>query len=328
MATPGDRIPKRIAVCDTGYENYDVERRIATEAGYAFDVFPGEQGNRASRLAFCKGAAGLLIRHTLVDAAFMDEIPTLEAVVRYGVGYENVDVAEATKRGIKVAIIKGYGSSTVAEHALALALACSRALVLGLGSRDGRFSKAPRADLMHLGDKTLGIVGLGRIGGALCEKAQSIFGGVVACDPYIPAERFRTLRAAPVTLSELLERSDVISLHCNLTEETTHLLDTAAFSQMARKPIVVNAARGPVIDENALLQALRNERIHSAGIDVYEQEPPATAAARALVNHPHVIATGHYAYYSPESIQTLQRRAALDVVALLNGETLSDCLNP
>ena len=128
-------------------------------------------------------------------------------------------------------------------------------------------------------------------------------------------------------LEELLERSDVISIHCNLTWETEHLLNADTFRKMIRKPVVINTARGPVIEQNALLQALNSNQIQSAGIDVFNTELPGELPAN-LLEHPGIIATGHYGWYSENSHIELQKRAADNLLGLLTGKIVEDCLNP
>jgi len=130
-----------------------------------------------------------------------------------------------------------------------------------------------------------------------------------------------------VELNELLEKSDVISLHCNLTDETKHMLDKEAFLKMKQKPVILNTARGEIIYEKALLEALDSAKIHSAGLDVYEDEP-ITENQNELINHPRIICSGHYAWYSDHAAKELQQRAALNLFRLLANETVEDCLNP
>jgi D-3-phosphoglycerate dehydrogenase / 2-oxoglutarate reductase len=317
---------KKVVVIDAGYESYDYERGLLAEADCALDVVAGE-ADRATKIAAARGASGLLVRGTLIDAAFLDAVPGLEAVVRYGVGYDNVDLAAATERGVKVANVQGYASHSVSDHALALVFGCLRGLVCGHNHIRTLYGGPPRPEMPELKDLTLGIVGLGRIGGTLCEKAQRLFRRVLASDPYIDGDRFTTLGATQTDLATLLGESDVISLHCNLTEETTHLIDARAFAQTKRTPILVNTARGPVIDEAALLEALNDGVVHSAGLDVFAEEPPGPAYD-ALLSHPHVIATGHYAWYSEPASAELQRRATQNMLAFMQGKIPEDCLNP
>ena len=224
---------------------------------------------------------------------------------------------------MRVANVQGYANNAVSDHALALLLSCSRLLPLGQQTLKDNFGKPPATDIIELTDKTLGIVGLGRIGGTLCRKARSIFGRILAVDPYIPGQRFDDLGAIQCDFQTLLKESNAISIHCNLTHETRNLFDSNAFSMMTRRPILVNTARGPMIEETTLFNALRHNIIHSVGLDVYSEEPPSEEMT-PLLSHPRVISTGHYAWYSIRSSVELQKRAARNLLALLSGADLED----
>jgi len=318
--------PDRIVVLDSGYDSYEVEKSLFTGAGYRFDIYRGH-GDRSARLRFARDAAGILVRQSSVDRELFKALTHLRAVVCYGAGHERIDLDAATSFGVRVANVGGYASHSVSDHALALMFACSRALFPGRDSLEGGFSAPPHPGLFELHDKTLGIIGLGRIGGALCRKAQCLFERILASDPYIPKARFDLLGATEATLDQVLEQSHVISLHCPLTPETRGLIGSAAFERMARHPILINTARGGVVDETALLNALERDLIHGAGLDVYEQEP-VTAQQQPILAHPRTVCTGHYAWYSDRALAELQRRAALNMLALLGGEIPADCLNP
>ncbi len=312
-----------IAVIDAGYSSYDFEKGLFEEHGYRFDVFSGDRQDLEGKLQFAQEATGLLLRWTPVNNAFLSRLPKLKAIVRYGVGYDNVDLAATRGHDIRVANVQSYANHAVSDHALALIFGCARSLPMGQQTVKQQFGKPPVADVFELADRTLGIIGLGRIGGTLCAKAQSLFKTVLATDPYISANRFTQLNATACDLPTLLAQSDVLSLHCNLAEETRGLLGSAAFKMMARQPILVNTARGPLVDAHALLEALEDRTLHSAGLDVYPEEPPGEDLG-PLLQHPRVMATGHYAWYSTRSAIELQRRAALNLLGLLAGEPVDD----
>lgn len=317
----------KVVIIDWGYKSSLQEKIVLEEAGYSLDVFNGDRLDRSGRIKFAKEAVGLFCRWTVIDGEFLLALPHLKAIVRYGVGYDNIDLGEASARSIRVCNVQGYANHSVSDHALALLFSCLRALPLGQQQITDNFSKPPIDRIFELQDKTLGIIGLGRIGGTFCQKVHGLFHRVIASDPYITDKRFTDFGAIKTNLPTLLAESHVISIHCCLTPETTHLLDKKAFRQMKQVPILINTARGPVIDEKALFDALERNLIHSAGLDVFEQEPP-TSQLMPLINHPRLIATGHYAWYSDTALKNLQRRAADNMVKLLNGEIPEDCLNP
>ena len=243
---------KRVVVLDTGYDSYEYERKLLTQAGYSFEIFPGARHDRAGKLEFARDAVGIFMRWTDIDDEFLAALPNLKAIVRYGVGYDNIDFDAARRHEVRVANVQGYANHSVSDHAMAMIYACARALPLGQESLKSKFGAPPIREIFEFHDKTLGIIGLGRIGGKLCRKAQALFGEILASDPYIPDERFAELGAVKTDLNDLLARSDVISIHCNLTEETTNLFDKEKITLMPKRPILVNTASGPVVNEDGL----------------------------------------------------------------------------
>jgi D-3-phosphoglycerate dehydrogenase len=316
----------RIGILDLGYDSYDYETKLFSENGYSLKFFNGKKDDRSAQIAFCKDIEGLLVRMTVVDENFIKNLPDLKAIVRYGIGYDNIDLKAASRFGIAVANVQGYATQSVSDHTMALMFACQRGLLLAGQIITEGITKPPFSDIFEFHNKTLGIIGLGRIGRRFSMKARPLFKKIIACDPYISAKQFKDAGAQKSTFDEILTESSVISLHCNLTAETYHMLDYSAFSKMRQKPIVLNTARGPVIDEQALKRALENDLIHSAGIDVFENEPLSEKQA-FLLKHPRVICTGHYAWYSQNAAQELQKRAAQNMIGLLKGEKIMDQLN-
>ena len=317
----------RIVVLDGGYEGYPIEEAVLKEAGCTLDAFEGGRHDVAGKRAFAQGAIGLLVRWSDLDGPAFDAMPSVKYVVRYGVGYDNVDLEAASARGILVSNVRGYADHSVSDHALALILACVRGLRPGMERFEETYGGPPRPRIPELRAMTLGIVGLGGTGGTLCKKAQGLFQRVLASDPYIPAERFEALGAVPCDLDTVLAQSDVVSIHCNLTDETRLLFDRAVIAKMRPTAILVNTSRGPVVDEEALFEALESDRLHAAGLDVFWDEPPQPNRA-ALLASPRVVATGHYAYFSNDASEELQRRAAENMATLIRGEIPQDCLNP
>lgn len=317
----------KIKVLDTGYDSFDYEAQLFKSQGYEFEIWSGDKGDIAGKRDFASDAEGLLIRWTEIDNAFLADMNKLKAIVRYGVGYENIDLLAVTRAGVKAANVQGYGNHAVSDHALALMYACNRMLPEGQKMIRDTFGAAPEKRILDFHECTLGIIGLGRIGGALCRKAVHLFGKVIAADPYILEDRFGALGAEKVSLESLMEQSDVISIHCNLTDETMGLLGEEMFAMTKKCPILINTARGPVIEEISLINALEKQQIFRAGIDVFHTEL-ASELPSELLDHPKIICTGHYAWYSLQSHHELQKRAADNLLALLQGKEIEDCLNP
>ncbi len=315
-----------VANLDGGYESYHAEEAILSEAGYELRVFGGGRHDRAEKLAFAQGAAGVLVRWTELDGPAFDALPSVQCVARYGIGYDNIDVEAATKREVLVSVVLGYANHSVSDHALALIMACLRGLRAGKDGLLGHYGEPPTESMLELHETVVGIVGLGRIGGTFCTKVKPLVARVLACDPYVDKGRFRELGAEAVSLDTLLRESDIISIHCNLTDETRALFDAAAFAKMRDGAILVNTARGPVVDEDALFEALESDKLSGAGIDVFGDEPPLENRF-PLLEHPRLVATGHYAWFSNRASRELQRRTAENMVAMLEGRVPEGCLN-
>ncbi len=315
-----------IVILDSGYKSYAFEKELFEGNGFELKIHPTYEGEKAEKMEFAKNAHGILVRHTRIDNEFLLKMKNLKAVVRYGVGYDNVDVATCTRFGVKVANVQGYANHSVSDHVLALMFTCVRGLWNTKQQITEKFASPPVEDIIELHDKTLGIIGLGRIGSVLAKKVAPLFKEIIAADPYKSQKYCNRFSVRKVDLTELLQTSDVISLHCNLTAETWHILNDSAFAEMIKKPVIINTSRGETIDENALLKALNNGIIHSAGIDVFENEPPTTTQSQ-LINHPRTICTGHYAWYSNYAAVELQKRAAMNLLYLLTGKEVEDSLN-
>ncbi len=316
----------KVVVLDTGYDNFTQEQNLLESSGFELKIFNGKKTDAKAKLEFSTDAIGIFVRWTEINDEFLKECPDLKAVVRYGAGYENIDINAATQRNIKVSNVGGYGNHSVSDHALSLIYACARGLFQGASSLHNNFGKPPFLNMFELHRKTLGIIGLGRIGGTLAKKANHLFKDVLANDPYIPDFRFSDCIVIKSSFDKVISESDVISIHCNLTKETTGLIGSKEFDKMAHHPIIVNTARGRVIETNSLLNALNSGKIHSAGLDVFNSEIP-VEISKDILNHPQIITTGHYAWYSENSIEELQKRAARNMVALLNDKKIEDSLN-
>jgi D-3-phosphoglycerate dehydrogenase len=315
-----------IGVLDTGYKSYSVESKILSDYGYELYIYTGEKDDVKGKMHFAGDKTGLFIRHTNINRQFLDQLPDLKVIIRYGIGYDNIDLQEASAHGVRVANVQGYATHSVSDHAMALMFGCIRAITAGENYMHKSFGTPPREDIFELHDKVLGIIGLGRIGTCFAQKAGALFQNVLAVDPYVRKSHFDRYGVKRTDLFTLLSSCHVISIHCNLTDETFHMIDNQAFEHMKHRPVLINTARGAIINEADLLNALHKGLIHSAGIDVWECEPPAEKQ-QPVINHPFVISTGHFAWYSEYSSLELQKRAAENMVALLQNKNIPDALN-
>ena len=285
---------------------------IEAAGGHLHYMDPYPKAEAVAALAAKVDAVAILSRQGPVNALVMDAAPRLRIIARHGVGVDDVDIAEATRRGILVARAPGSNTRAVAEHAVALMLALAKDLVplsasVGAGAWRGAATKVRDIEGLRLG-----LVGCGAIGQAVARLAGAFGMDVMGFDPGATPP----FPLAP-TLAHLLARSDVLSLHVPYAPTTRHLIDGPALALLPPGAYVVNTARGGLIDESALLAALDAGRLAGAGLDVFETEPP--APGDRLRGHPRVIATPHVAGVTDGSLVTMGVMAAECIAAVLQG---------
>jgi C-terminal binding protein len=278
----------------------------------------------------CEDVEGLMIFRHWLSAEEMAKFPRLRAVVRMGVGYDRLDRAAAAARGIVVCNVPDYGTMEVADHAIALALALRRGLFL--------HHEAQRADppapwqpirsplIRRLGVQTFGIVGLGRIGTAAALRAKAMGFRVVFYDPFLPNGADLAIGVARArTLEALLEQSDVLSIHAPLTPGTRHLIGLRELSLLPPGAVVINTARGPIIDLDALETLLHDGSIAGAGLDVLPVEPPEEPLPDLLRAYRsrepwlegRLVITPHSAFHTPEAWEDIRRKSAETMASVL-----------
>ena len=270
-------------------------------------------------------AEGLVVRSgTRVDSELMDAAPRLRVVGRAGVGVDNIDLDEATRRGILVVNAPLANSVSAAEHAFGLMLSVARNIARGDASiRSGRWDRAKFRGV-ELDGKTLGLVGMGRIGSLVAHRALAFGMKVLAYDPYITAEQARAAGGELRDLDSLLADSDFISLHLPRTPETENLLGREAFAKAKRGVRIINASRGGIIDEEALVEAIRDGQVAGAALDVYAEEP---MTGGPLTEMPEIVLTPHLGASTVEAQHKAGLHVAENVVAGLAGEPVMAAVN-
>jgi D-3-phosphoglycerate dehydrogenase len=286
----------------------------ATEEAELFDYLPT--------------ADAIVIYHAIsnVGGASFARAPRCRCVVRAGVGYDNVDVEAATQYGVIVCNVPDYGTEEVADHAIMFLLALARRLVTSHQAiRSGAWDYQTALGAPRLRGKILGLVGCGRIGTAAALRAKALGLDVVFYDPYLRQGMDKALGVRRVyRLEELLEQSHFVSLHCYLDETTYHLMNAQTIARMRPGAILINTARGPVVDESALLAALDSGHLAAAALDVVEREPLENERLR---QHPGVLLTPHTAFYSVEGYTELRTKTAEEVRRILLGESPRNPVN-
>lgn len=301
----------KVVVTDQIFPSLEIERALLSGIGAEIEV---ADGTPAGVAAIAADADALLNTYLPLDAGLIGALGRCRIIARYGIGIDNVDLDAAGRAGIVVTNVPDYSVEEVAVHALAMILSLTRRLpqadALVRGGGWGIDSLRP---IRRMSELTFGLVGYGRIARQLGASIASFGGRLVVHDPYVtPAEGLPPL----VSIDELVEVSDVISVHAPATAETRGMFDAARIARMRRGAILVNTSRGPLVVLADVISALRSGQLGGAALDVFEREPP---DASLLADVPSLILSPHMAYYSEESIRESQRKAATQVLKVLTG---------
>jgi D-3-phosphoglycerate dehydrogenase len=270
-------------------------------------------------LAVARDADAILVTYAKLPAELLQQLTRCKAIGRFGLGVDNIDVPAAAARGIVVTYVPDYCMQEVSDHAMALLLALARKVPYSNKLvQAGRWEMPVVAPLRRLEGQVLGLFGFGNIPRAVAPKAKAFGLKVVAYDPYATKEVFASAGVESVSFDDLLARSDFISVHAPLLPATRGLVNAAAFAKMKKGALIVNTARGPLIDETALIAALDSGHLGGAALDVVTTEP--LAKDSPLIGRDNVILTPHTAFYSVEALEELQTKCASDVARVLSGE--------
>lgn len=313
---------KKVVAIDDGYASYDQEHALLAEVGASFEVQPC-RGNVDAAIASTREADVVFVRESPLPRRAIEAMQRCRAIVRYGIGVDNIDQVAASERGIRVANVPDYGTEEVATQTVALALAVIRRVQLhDTEVRAGRWSTGVLQPMYRLRGRTLGLVGYGRIARRTHEMLAGFgFGRVLVSDPshQLPAGT----EAADV--DTICREADLISLHAPLNVGTRHIIDARRIALMRPTAVLVNTARGGLVDLDALAAALAERRVLGAGLDVFEHEPP--DPKHPIFGLDNAVLTNHIGWYSEEAMRDLQRKAAEEAARVLRGEPPLHWLN-
>jgi D-3-phosphoglycerate dehydrogenase len=304
----------RVVITDCDHGSIEEEKKEFGRIGA--ELILAQVKEEEDLIRACKDAEGLINQYALLTRRVFDHLPNCKVVSRYGVGVDSVDLKAATDLGIIVANVPDYCMDEVSNQTISMILTLIRKTAFfDQKVKSGQWDFHSGIPIYRTRGKTLGLVGCGKIGLEVAKKISNFGVKVISFDPY--------LQKAPegielTDLDTLLKESDFISIHCPLNDSTRHLIGQREFGKMEKKPIVINTSRGPIIDENALIQALAKGQISGAGLDVLEKEPPDSKSP--MLKMENVVLSPHVSFYSVESISELKRRTAENVSAILLGK--------
>lgn len=314
-----------VAITDYTFKDLEVERSILEPLG--IQVKHGQCKTKDTLIEIVRDVDAVITQFAPVNAEVIEAMNRAKVIVRYGIGVDNVDLQAAAKRGIPVCNVPDYCIDEVADHTLAFILATTRQVVPNtLHIQSGKWGLATDLTQMRkLRDQVIGVVGFGRIGREVVGRLKAFHADVQVFDPVVPASAIDALGYRAVSLDELLATSDIVTLHCPSTPETKKLLRSDTIAKMKSGVIVVNLARGDLIDTASMIDALQSGKWGGAALDVFDPEPlPADSPLR---NMPNVIVASHIASASVPAVRKLRETVARHAVAALSGQPLTSVVN-
>ena len=307
----------KVVILPHGYPSAGIEREVVCGAGG--ELVDGDAlADESAALQAAEDADAVLVRWTKLTSEVIGRLRRCRIIVRYGIGYDNVDYASALAAGIIVGHCPTYCVDEVATHTVALLLACVRDIVNTHAKvAGGGWSDNPVTRQWRMAGRTLGLIGLGSIGRCVAAKLRGWGLRVLATDPFVGEEQAAAVGAQLADFRTLCQEADYICIHAPLLPETRHLVGREELASMKDGVILINTARGPILDEGALLEALNASKVAAAGLDVFEREP--LALDSRLRAHPRLVLTDHAAWYSENSLAELKRTVAEEAVRVCTG---------
>ena len=306
-----------IAITDSPFPSLDPAKKALTRLDPEYRM-----ANSASAddiLAVARDADAILVTYAKLAGELLRQLKNCKAIGRFGLGVDNIDLPAAKELGIAVNYVPDYCLREVSDHAMALLLGLARKVPFSNKLvQSGRWEVPPIVPLRRLESQTLGLIGFGNIPRALTPKAKAFGFKVLTHDPFVKTDALAAAGVEGVSFDELLARSDFVSVHAPLLPSTRGLMNAAVFAKMKKGAYLINTARGPLVDEPALIAALDSGQLGGAGLDVVTTEP--LGKDSPLLGRDNVILTPHTAFYSVEALEELQTKCASDVARVLSGE--------
>ncbi|WP_411733261.1 C-terminal binding protein [Paeniglutamicibacter sp.] len=315
----------RILITDCDHDSIAVEQEVAAAAG--IELVLAQCHTEDEVITAAADFDGIVVQYAPITARVMDALPKLKAIGRYGVGVDTLDVEAATARGIVVSNVPDYGTEDVSDHAICLAATLARGITrLDRELRAGSFSLESVKPLRRIRGRVFGVIGLGLIGAATGRKAKGLGYKVIGSDPARETGTTTEDGIEVLTMEQVLEQADVISLHVPLNSHTRHLVNDDFLAKVKDGAVLINTCRGGVVESAAVVRALRSGKLYGAGLDVFEEEP--LPVDSDLLTEPNAVLTPHAAWYSEESYTELKSRALGNVIDVCHGKEPRNIYNP
>jgi D-3-phosphoglycerate dehydrogenase len=313
----------KVVITDAEYPSFEAEKKVFSALNV--DLVKCQSTTEEDLIRNCHDADALLNQYAKITPHVIENLDHVKIIARYGIGVDNVDLKAATKKNIFVTNVV-YDICDVADHTIMLMLALTRKIFNVKESiQKGEWDWKRFHPISRIKSKTVGIIGLGRVGRQVARRLRGFDAYLVACDPYIPADVFTTYHAKQVNLKTLLKESDIVTLHVPLTAETRDIISAKELKLMKKTAILINAARGGIVNEKALCEALKDKAIAGTGLDVLEHEP--ISRDNPLLQYENVIITPHMGWYSEDTVNEVQRIAAEQVLQCLQGKIPTNLVN-
>lgn len=309
----------KVLLTDYEFENLKYEEDVFKESGLDIEFVKAQCKTEDEVAEQAKHADAILNQYAPISRRVIESLENAKVISRYGVGVNTIDLDAANEKGITVANVPDYGMEEVSNHALALLLSWARKVtLLNNEVKKGNWDFKACVPIHRFNSQTVGVLGFGRIPRRFIEKVKPLGFKLAAYDPFVSAEDMASAGVQKMELDEIIREADYLSVHVPLIKDTFHLLNADRFSQMKKNAVIINTARGPIIDEKALIEALENGIIAGAALDVAEEEP--ISIDSPLLHMDNVIITPHSAWYSEEAMVELRQKAAKNIVQVLKGE--------
>lgn len=305
---------------DFDYERGMFEKLSETEFIISYLKNPDEV------IEIVRDADVLLFTDVGMNADFIDKLEKCKLIIRYGIGYDNIDIKRAAERGIIVCNAPNYGAIDVAEHAISLMLSCTKRLTyMSDCIREGNWSTGTMGSSRRIYKKTVGFVGFGKIARCVCERTNAFGTKALVYDPYVNEETLKSYNAISVDLDTLLKESDYVTLHLPLSDKTRHMFGAKEFEKMKDTAYLINTGRGGLVKESELVDALEKGIIAGAGLDVFEDE--SGGIDKRMLSMKNVALTPHVAWNTFEGMEALHKEVTDNVIRFLNGEAVESIVN-